>query len=283
MDKDSILLGQILYDKKGIYRVVKETSIAVVTIDQTRKTYKTILRKNLYKYTELNPYGILITWIARMEDGKYDFVTLFINKKENVRLLCRLYYKDDTWSMYYVSDEFPEMLNGNSFDSIIDDGTPDRSTMKKIAWYPNDTIKKIRDLFYGDVLDIYLKTINSSELFDDHQTLDDYYYAMEMVNAIDGSFNILPTRMNILKIENGYVYVDKETIENIGYDIIYIGIIPWWYDVNVDNIKNSYMLIRDVITKILFVAKIVRDPTMYPHNDNVFTNSEIDKFRSIKL
>ena len=43
------------------------------------------------------------------------------------------------------------------------------------------------------------------------------------------------------------------------------------------------MLIRDVITKILFVAKIVRDPTMYPHNDNVFTNSEIDKFRSIKL
>lgn len=291
----SQLLGIKYFNDDEVIRIVRTGFKKVTVIDDATKEVKIISKKDLIShYTKLLPIGIVESF-ASYNGKKPDLVFKYksISKREwdlisSLRNYTGCVVRNfDSMSM----DTFHDIMNKSN--RYIRYGI-------KVAYYLDDgfdTISTVWDFHDTNIRKVYEKIIEKfmpyrSILPDESSkimNLKRYLQINEFWQSIDEIYDIHPIVLHNL-IENaddGIVLFDTNDLNQIQqlYTINLIVAplcVRYWYDIQLNRIANSYILIRDQNTEGLFILKYIDGgPDNNLINGGVFSPQELDTFMDL--
>lgn len=272
-------LGNKYYNDKELIRVIKETVLNVRVKNEITGKEQNISKNQLAnQYTKLKPHGklhIYETHSTYQVIPKTTLVILFY-------YTTPLEYSDkyNEFVLEYSNnisgiEHFIE-LNEEKYNKILEERNPIKGSSIDISIYIDDNIRSIYSIIGKELLSRYIKVINmykisAKELFSD------------VLNRMDQVCKIHSIRLTGLKqVGNNIVIFSDKSLYDIqkiiGNHISTVFCTNYWYDIDLNKIENSYMLIRDSITKKLYIVKYIKGPLLMEEIKSVFSDDELNKF-----
>lgn len=214
------------------------------------------------------------------------FRIFLINSKDNTKeLVCSMFVGSTKYRDFRIKLEATFInkkhiwMNDNFHSPNMYENTMTRSSVVigsklEFSCYMDDNEYTLKKLLMNSKFGIYLKYIE-----DYCKNVDINRILKVFIDKMDNLYSIISMDTNLDKnlITSIPSKELKEKLEYLeGYKFKHVIIVPYWYDIRMNMIKNDYVLIRDIKTRELFVVNYSKgEPIIEPE---AMTEFEIHQF-----
>lgn len=258
-------IGSKMYNNEGAIIRITSFNMNRVKVISNNEVFN-ISSDKLCTFKTIKPHCWFRIFLIHSKDNTIEMVVTFFNKKSKKRSFrIRMQNK-----CIEINDDFhhTDMYDNTMTGSYLITGSK-----IELFCYIDDNEYSLRNLLLNTKFKEYIEYIENKLEIDFNKILKIF------INKIDNLFSIWSIEIKGASKEATSIDPYPELVDKLesleGYKLQNIFIIPYWYDVRLKYIKNDYIFIRDLKSRILFIANFI---TKEPLDSDAMTEYEIHKF-----